>query len=61
MLTLKVINENEKLSAGTTIVITPWGTDISGRDHSDGKTYFGTIAKENDVIVNDIVLPKEEG
>lgn len=59
-LEIKVL-DGTLLSPGETFKISPSGLEGSIRGVSDGEVYFGGVAKVKETVVNDYVLPNEEG
>ena len=59
-LEIKVL-DGTLLAPGQTFKVSGSGLEGSIRGVNDGEVYFGGVAKVKDVVVNDYVLPNEEG
>lgn len=60
ILTLEVM-ESAVLSVGKKLQITALGLEGSTRGKTDGRIYVGSVEREAGEVVNDLILPQEDG
>ena len=54
------VTESVYMAIGATYEIFPYGLKVSNRKARDGFVYAGSQTKDNNIWINDIILPKKE-